>query len=378
MRHAGRVSYPGLLLVLAGMLAVLTLWASSSGAYPTSWPTVAKVVWQAVAGGENVSSNSSSDVPKNSNDDQDKKTQAGDAAISDVTRHVILDVRLCRVICAILAGAILSAAGVLAQGSLLNPLAEPYTLGVSAGAAFGAAIGLTFSTTLAGMTGVAALGAVPVAVWAFGGGALALGTVLMLASFQGRLTTVNLVLAGVIVSAILSAGIGFLKFLADERATLIVFWLMGSFASAGWQQVWWLIAALTGCLGVGLWLARPLDILALGEQTACSLGVPATRVRLMALLAGSLAASVTVAAAGMIAFAGLILPHVMRFLLGPAHGRLLIASALGGGVLLLLADTASRTVLPVEVPVGILTSLIGGPFFCVVFRSRAMRTGGGS
>ncbi len=365
MKHAGRVPFSAVVIILVCLLAGLTLWASSSGAYPTSWSTVATVVWQAVTG-------SAPSLHEFADAEQEN------AAISNVTRHVILDVRLCRVVCAVLAGAILSAAGVLAQGSLLNPLAEPYTLGVSAGAAFGAAIGLTFSTVLASWSGLGFLAGIPVAVWAFGGGTAALFAVLMLASFNGRLSTVNLVLAGVIVSAILAAGIGFIKFLADERATLIVFWLMGSFANTNWDQAVWLLAALTGCLSVGLWMARPLDILALGEQTACSLGVSASRVRLIALLVGSLAASVTVAAAGMIAFAGLILPHVMRFLLGPSHKHLLIASALGGGVLLLMADTASRTILPIEVPVGILTSLIGGPFFCIVFRSRAMRQGGGA
>lgn len=351
-RHAGRMPF---LPVCVGLLLLLTVagwWSLTAGAYPTPWRTVLDAVqdecslWLG-----------SADAP----------------SVPEMTRHVLFAVRLPRLLCAMFAGGILAAAGALAQGALRNPLAEPYTLGISAGAAFGAAAALTVQHISS--SAAAVLACLPVSAWAFVGGVLALAGVLLLATFRGRATTVNLILAGVIVTAILSAGIGFLKFAADDRAALVIFWLMGSFSHATAAEAWLLAGGVLVCILYGLWAARDLDLLALGERTASSLGLSATRTRMVTLIVTTLGASLCVAAAGIIAFAGLIVPHAMRFLLGPSHRNLVMASALGGAALLLVADTAARTLFPYEIPVGILTALLGGPCFCFIFRSRAMRQG---
>ncbi len=274
---------------------------------------------------------------------------------------VVLDVRLPRVLAALLVGAGLGLAGVVFQGILLNPLADPYTLGISSGAAFGASLAL-----LLGLAGTV----VPVPLFAFAGALLTLLVVLRLATVGGQLGRESLILSGVIVGAILAAGVSFMKYLADEQVSVIIFWLMGSFASRSWQHIALLAVALLVVLPVVLYHGRDLNVLALGNRDAAALGVETGTVRRRLLVAASLLAAVCVSVSGIIGFIGLIVPHLMRFLVGPDNRRLLTAAALGGGLLLLAADTASRTLLPNEIPVGVLTALLGGPFFCMLFRKR--------
>ena len=275
---------------------------------------------------------------------------------------IILQVRLPRIITSAVVGAGLSMAGVVFQGILLNPLADPYTLGVSAGAAFGASIALLF--------GFGLMGPYAVPLFAFLGALLTLGVVIWLASTGERFSSQNLILSGVIVAAILAAGIGLIKYLADEQVAVIIFWLMGSFVSKGWLDVapTLVFVVLGSC--VVYYYARDLNIMALGERSAASLGVRTVQVRLTLLIAASLVTSVCVAVSGIIGFVGLIIPHLMRFLVGPDNRVLLPASALAGAILLLGADTITRVVLPQEIPIGILTALIGGPYFCYIFRKR--------
>ncbi len=284
------------------------------------------------------------------------------AGMDEVLPLVVFDVRLPRILCAAVVGGGLALAGVVYQGVLLNPLADPYTLGVSSGAAFGAALALFCS--------IAALGSYSVPVFAFAGALAVLALVLWLASFDGRMNANTLILAGIIVGAILAAGISFLKYLADEQVAVIIFWLMGSFASRTWQHVGVAMAAAIAGFVVVLFHGRDLNVLALGGRAAVSLGVDAVRIRRNLLIAASLVAAVCVAVSGIIGFVGLIVPHLMRFVVGPDNRRLAVASFLAGGVLLLAADTVSRAVLPREVPVGVLTALLGGPFFCYIFRRR--------
>ena len=273
---------------------------------------------------------------------------------------VVLDVRLPRILVSIFVGFGLAMSGTVFQAVLRNPLADPFTLGVSSGAAFGAALAL--------LTGFDFLGGSTVAVAAFLGAALTLGAVLAMTGRGSSLAPPNLVLSGVIVASILSAALSFIKYLADERVSMIVFWLLGSFASKTWGQAW-----LTGLVaGAGFLLcmgfARDLNVMSLGERTARSLGVETGRVRLIVLLAASLVSAVCVAVSGIIGFVGLIIPHLMRFVVGPDNRLLLPASGLAGAMLLLMADTVTRAVLPHEVPIGVLTALIGGPVFCWLFR----------
>lgn len=278
---------------------------------------------------------------------------------------VVFEVRLPRILTATLVGGGLAMSGVIYQGILLNPLADPYTLGVSSGAAFGAALALLANLSL--------MGHFSVPLFAFGGAALTLLVVLYLSSFNGQISANTLILSGVIVGAILAAGISFLKYLADEQVAVIIFWLMGSFASRTWMDVGVVAVAVLCGMALSLFYARDLNILSLGSRSADTLGVESGRVRWILLLGASLVTAVCVSVSGIIGFIGLIVPHLMRFLVGPDNRKLLPVSILAGALLLLVADTVTRAVLPVEVPIGVLTALIGGPFFCVIFRKRQRR-----
>lgn len=286
--------------------------------------------------------------------------------IDPLYQSIILEVRLPRIITALSVGYGLAVAGTVFQGLLLNPLADPFTLGVSSGAAFGAALALLLGLTFLGPT--------TLCLMAFLGAALTLFAVIRMAGRDSELAPTNLILSGVIVSAILSAGISFIKYMADERVAAIVFWLMGSFVSRTWLDA--TLTTMAGLLGflICLYFARDLNIMSLGSRSAKSLGVDTGRVRLILLLTASLISAVSVSVSGVIGFVGLIMPHLMRLAIGPDNRWLLPASGLGGAILLLGADTLSRAVLPNEVPIGVLTALIGGPVFCWLFsRSRSGR-----
>lgn len=287
------------------------------------------------------------------------------AGMDPVFPFVVFDVRLPRILTATLVGGGLAMSGVIYQGILLNPLADPYTLGVSSGAAFGAALALLANLSM--------MGHFSVPLFAFAGAALTLLVVLYLSSFNGQISANTLILSGVIVGAILAAGISFLKYLADEQVSVIIFWLMGSFASRTWADVGRVAGAVLCGFILSLFYARDLNILSLGNRSADTLGVESTRVRWILLLGASLVTAVCVSVSGIIGFIGLIVPHLMRFLVGPDNRKLLPVSILAGGLLLLVADTVTRAVLPVEVPIGVLTALIGGPFFCVLFCRRQRR-----
>jgi ABC-type Fe3+-siderophore transport system, permease component len=282
---------------------------------------------------------------------------------------IILDVRLPRIATAILSGAALGLSGAVFQGLLLNPLADPYTLGVSSGAAFGAAL-----VILGGML-------LPEAVflstpWAITAGAfvaacLTLGSVVTLGRGRdGRLLPTNLILAGVIISAILSAAISFIKYLSGDQVGSIVFWLLGSFQARTWLDAGVILVFLVPAAVTCLIYAVDINIMTMGVRTAETLGVNTARVRLILLAAASLAAAAAVSVAGVIGFVGLIVPHFVRMGTGPDHRSLVPLSALAGALLLLAADTLVRVVLPGEIPVGVLTALLAGPVFLVLFKKK--------
>ncbi len=284
------------------------------------------------------------------------------AGLDAVWPVVVMDVRLPRILTAMIVGAGLAVSGTIFQGILLNPLADPYTLGISAGAAFGAAVALFVNITL--------FGAYTVPVFAFVGAVCTLLIVLNLSSFDGQMSANTLILSGVIVGAILAAGLSFIKYMADEQVGVIIFWLMGSFASKTWPEVWLVFWCVAAGIGVAIFYGRDLNIMSLGQRSSDSLGVETVRVRKILLIGASLLAAACVSVSGIIGFIGLIVPHLMRFLVGPDNRKLLLVSMMAGAILLLAADTLSRAVLPSEVPVGVLTALIGGPFFCYIFRKR--------
>jgi iron complex transport system permease protein len=285
-------------------------------------------------------------------------TGGADAA----TRTIVLELRLPRVMLALVAGGGLAMAGAVFQALLRNPLAEPYVLGVAGGAAVGAVAALTLGLAMVP-------GAVPAAALAGALGAIVL--VLRIAVQAGRaLDTRVLLLAGVVVGAFFNAVILLLLTLADaESFRSAVFWMMGSLATSSWGTTALLALYVLPAAVALLALARPLNLLAIGEETALFLGAPVNRVKLAAYFVASLLVAVAVAACGVIGFVGLIVPHAVRLAWGSDHRLLLPACLLGGGTFLLLADTAARTIAaPAELPVGVVTALLGVPIFVVLLR----------
>ncbi len=290
----------------------------------------------------------------------------GFGAVPDpVAAGIVLDVRLPRIIGAALVGSALAVCGAVFQAILRNPLADPYTLGISSGAAFGASLLIVLQ-----VFGLVLPASFSLPIFAFAGAIATLFVVLSLASGDRRLSSTGLILSGVIVAAILSAAIGFLKFLADEQVGIIIFWLMGSLSGISWANI--VILFPVTCLGLVVCqlFSRELNIMATGERTAATLGINTVHLRWMLLLICSLMTAISVAVSGIIGFVGLIVPHLLRHLIGPDNRKLILFSALGGAILLVVADTLTRAVLPAEVPIGVLTALIGGPIFCVIFKKR--------
>jgi iron complex transport system permease protein len=280
------------------------------------------------------------------------------------TRAIVVDLRLPRAVLAMLIGAALAVAGTVFQALLRNPLAEPYILGVSGGAAVGAVGVIGFIAAAPGWL-------VPAA--AFAGGIGAIHLVFRIATAVGTaLDTRVLLLAGVVVGAFFNAVILLLLTLADiETFRSAVFWMMGSLASASWQSVGLLSLYTLPALAILLGLARHLNLLAIGEETALYLGTPVETVKRVAFGVASLLVAAGVAAAGVIGFVGLIVPHALRLVGGGDHRFVLPGSALAGAAFLLLADTAARTAAaPVELPVGVVTALIGVPVFVVLLTRR--------
>jgi len=284
------------------------------------------------------------------------------SGIDNLLSVVVIDVRLPRILTAAMVGGGLAVSGVVFQGILLNPLADPYTLGVSAGAAFGASLALLFNISL--------LGNYSVPIFAFLGATATLIFVIYLSYSGGGLSSNNLILSGIIVAAILSAGISFLKYVADEQVSVIIFWLMGSFSSRTWTDV--SLTFIFVCIGflVFIFFARDLNLMSLGNRTASTLGIDTKKVSMILLVTASLVAAICVSVSGIIGFVGLLIPHMMRSITGPDNRKLIPVSMLAGAILLLSADTVTRAILPSEIPIGVLTALIGGPFFCYIFRKR--------
>ena len=278
---------------------------------------------------------------------------------AEAARTVVMDIRLARTALALLVGGSLAMAGVAMQGVLHNPLAEPFLLGVSSGAALGAGLALC--------SGVAPAfsGQWSTAQGAMMGAFLALAASLALGRGGGR---ERLILAGVAVSTLFGAGVSLLKALDEESVSGIVFWIMGSFQGRGWHDL--PLVLLPSLLGPVLLLPhwRALDVLIMGDEDAAPLGVNVRRVRLAALIGAGCLTAGGVAVSGIIGFVGLVAPHILRRLLGPWHGPLLAAAWLAGGIFLLWADVAARSALPYgqELPVGVITSLVGGPFLALV------------
>jgi len=276
---------------------------------------------------------------------------------------IVLSFRLPRLVMAVLVGMLLATGGTVSQAVFRNPLADPYIVGISAGAVAGAT--LAFFLKLPDLY---------YGVFAFFTAAIAAFVIFRLAGSKGKTDTAMLLIIGIAVSAFLSAFTSFAMYSAGEDSYRVLVWTMGYLGSASWLRVILLSLPLTLSLGYFLYLRNDLDALMVGDEEAWSLGVDVGRLKRRLLAVVSLTTAFAVAFTGMIGFVGLIIPHAVRLLIGGSHGRLLPLAALSGGVFLLFADTLARTLLaPTEIPIGVVTAFFGAPFFLIL----AVRAGKG-
>lgn len=323
---AGGWAYP----VGAGLLLALILIAFTVGQYPVRPQELAAALWNAIAGG-------------------------GDDAAAATVNTVIFQIRGPRILAAVLVGAALAAAGAAYQGMFRNPLVSPDILGVSSGAALGAAIAIFLSLGIYAIQGFAFLGglAAVVVVYAVG------------ASVKRHDPLLTLILAGVVIGTLLGSCLALIKYLADPYNQLpaITFWLLGSLAAVAPGDLW--VAAPFAVVGlIPMYLLRwRMNLLSLPDDEARALGVNTGTLRLTVVCAATLMTAASVAISGVIGWVGLLVPHAARLVVGPDFGRLLPLSMLFGAVYLLGVDTLARTIAPIEIPPGVLTALIGTPVF---------------
>lgn len=283
-------------------------------------------------------------------------------ADSEFARTVVFDIRLPRLMMAIGVGIGLAVTGVLMQSLFANPLAEPGVVGVSSGAATGASLAIAF--------GAAALGQAVVSMAAFAGALVISLLVVAVSRSGGRIDVVMLLLTGIALNALAGALIALVLFSTSSAAReQIVFWQFGSLNGAQWSQVVVLLPVVIVGTLVALALSRPLDLMSLGNAAAGHAGVNVVRTRLLMIVTVSIVVGAAVAFAGIIGFVGLVIPHLMRLLVGPSHFILTISSALGGAVLVATSDVIARTAVPYgDLPIGMVTAFIGAPIFLWLIR----------
>ncbi|SDP18396.1 iron complex transport system permease protein [Actinopolyspora xinjiangensis] len=288
----------------------------------------------------------------------------GDAGLSLIREGIIWDLRLPRTVLAAVCGAGLGLCGVVMQSLLRNPLADPYVLGISSGASTGA--------VLVVVLGIGS-GVLSLSLGAFLGSLVSFTLVMLLSHFVGG-TADRVILAGVAAMQLFSALTSFIVMsVADSRQTRsVLFWLLGSLSGTGWFEVWLCLGALLAVLVVCTAKASSLDAFTFGQDAAASLGVAVARTRMLLLVVTALLTATLVSSSGAIGFVGLVLPHAARAIVGPGHRGLLPTTALAGAIFLVWIDTIARTALdPQEIPVGVMTSLVGVPAFVVIlYRSR--------
>jgi iron complex transport system permease protein len=276
---------------------------------------------------------------------------------------IITGIRLPRIVMAGLTGAALGAAGATYQGLFRNPLADPYLIGVAQGASLGAAAGFIIPWVFLGIYLVPFL--------AFAGALVAVCVVYLIARVGKTLPITTLILSGVAIGAFFISVTSYLTLISPDKTHGIISWLMGSFSMANWDQVKLVFPYIAGGLVIIFLFARPLNVMQLDEEQAQQLGVHVERTKLILVAASTLITAAAVCFVGTIGFVGIIVPHAMRLIWGPDHRSLLPLSAIAGAILLILADTASRTLLPPsEIPVGVITAFLGAPFFIFLLRRK--------
>jgi len=278
---------------------------------------------------------------------------------------IILEIRLPRVVLAGLVGGALSLAGATYQGLFRNPLADPYLIGVAQGAALGAVVGFLLPSPWHNM----GFGIIP--LLAFVGALISTAIVYTLARVGKTLPVTTLILAGVALGALLGSVVSYLIISSGEKMHGIIFWLMGSFSLSQWSEVKVVLPYVVVGVVVILLYARPLNVMQLDEEQAQQLGINVERLKLILLAAATLITAAAVSFVGTIGFVGIIIPHAVRLIWGPDHRFLLPLSVLSGAIFLILADVIARTVLaPMEIPIGVITALVGAPFFLYLLRRR--------
>jgi iron complex transport system permease protein len=291
---------------------------------------------------------------------------------SPAYEQILLKVRLPRIVLGMLVGAALAVAGSGFQGVLRNPLADPYTLGVSSGASVGAAVIIFFGMQYS------LVGAWTLPLVAFLTGLLTLWGVLTLARDGGKIPTNSLILSGVVMQSFLGAIVSFLTAMSKQTINEIMFWMMGGLSFRGWSYTLMLSPyVLIGI--VVIWsCARSLNLLALGERQASHMGLHVERLKMRTLIVSTLLTAAAVSVSGVIGFVGLVIPHIIRLITGPDYRLIVPLSALGGAIFTIWCDTIARSILaPTEIPLGVVTAFIGAPFFAyLLYRNKKQRSGG--
>ncbi|AOD20568.1 ABC transporter permease [Rhodococcus sp. p52] len=290
-----------------------------------------------------------------------------DSGLSTRQQAILWNIRMPRVVLGVLVGAMLAIAGAAYQGVFRNPLADPYLLGVSSGAGLGATLAIVVG-------GAAGFAGVPIA--AFAGGLLAVGATYSLGrTVGGSRSEVVIILAGVAVAAFANAIQTFFMQLHDDTLRQVYSWMLGRLSTDGWSDVVVVLPYVVVTVAIIALHRRTLDVMAVGDVEAASLGINPARVRLLLVCVATLGTAAVVSASGLIGFVGIVVPHAVRLLAGPGHRLLLPLSLLVGASFLVLADVLARTVMsPAELPIGVVTAAIGAPFFLVVLRrSRGVR-----
>jgi len=278
---------------------------------------------------------------------------------------IFIDLRLSRALLAFLVGASLSLSGAILQGYFQNPMAGPFIVGVSSGASFGAVLSIYLGLS------IQFLGFSLQSIFAFASGFAIVSFVYLLSQRKGVYKVETLLLTGIAAGAMASALTSFLIFLKAESFEQAVFWLLGSFALSEWNQIAAVFPYFFLCFILAQWLAKDMNLLVLGDDVAQSLGCPVNHIRKIFLAVSTLLAASSVSVSGIIGFVGLIVPHWIRILIGPDHRHLFFFSSLTGGVFLLYSDLLARTLLfPTELPIGIITAVIGTPFFIYLLSQR--------
>lgn len=296
------------------------------------------------------------------------------AALPDQDRMILEAVRLPRTALGIMVGAGLGVSGAMMQGLFRNPLADPGIVGVTSGAAFAAVTAIVLGgTVLAPLQAFLGLHFLP--LMAFFGGLVNTLLLYAIATRNGQTSTTALILSGIAIGAMSAAATGLLIFMADDRQLRdITFWSLGSLSGASYAKVMATLPFILAILAVIPFVARGLDALVLGDAAAYHMGIPVQRLKKLSILAVAAACGATVAVAGSISFVGIVVPHLLRLAIGPSHRFLLPASALGGAALLLFADSVARVVVaPAELPIGIITAILGAPVFLMLLLGKSGR-----